>query len=147
MQLYHYTQPHSTTTRLFYFLPRTPSCLPRTTSPQIPVHYSHHFLSEERVGYSARILTPTCRHTRLLIGTRPAFSCTYLQFPRLIPFYCSHASVTGNTPAACVCSATQTQPLRPVVAVLPYMLPRRDECCIKNNVTRIQTDHNKYLHH
>lgn len=86
---------------------------------------------------------------RLLIGTRPVLSCTYLQFPRLIPFYCSHASITGNTPTACACSAAQTQPLRPMMAVLPYMLPqncRRDECGIKNNVTRIQTDHNKYLH-
>lgn len=34
--------------------------------------------------------------------------------------------------------------------LLLYMLPqscRRDECCVKNHVTRIQTGHNKYLHH
>lgn len=44
--------------------------------------------------------------TRLLIGTRPVLSCTYLQFPRLIPFYCSNASITGKANSMCLLSYT-----------------------------------------
>lgn len=143
---WYYYKKHSTTANLLYFLPRTPpSCLPRTTSLQILVHYCHRFLSEKREGNLAHILTLTCRHkidryqTSALLHLSKISAINPLLLQSCIHHNIQHVPAQLHSP-----------PLRPVMAILPYMLLEtctHDECCIKNNVTMIQTHHNKYLHH
>lgn len=118
----------------------------------MPLHYYHHFLSEETHAHThaCTCLVQLAGTTllRLLIGTRPELSRTCLQLTQLIPYHCSYASITGKTLQH---AKPHTDHQKELQWVYCHMLPENcrhdEECFVENNVRGIQRDHNKYLHH